>query len=339
MTPSVAQFLRLLGSPHVADRQKRPFQTTKNKTQIPRFRSRRTIALLAYLAVERRPIARAFLAALFWPDETLSNGRANLRRELHNLAQILPDCWELDRQSVAFVPSTNIAVDLYQVLDLEAQACWAEAAELLGGELLEGLHLDSNPEFENWLLGEQEKWRGRAETILRQLIEGHTQRGRYTDALHQTRRLLQLSPWDEQAHRQMMRFLVWTGQRGAALRQFEHCKRALSNELGVEPALETSALYRQIQDGKLDLPPQLPAFLTDEKARHGYERPFFVGRENELARLNTFLDGALAGQSQTVFITGSPGRGKTALLEAFTQQAMEKHPSLLVVGSKCNAYA
>ncbi|MCP5009484.1 MAG: AAA family ATPase, partial [Aestuariibacter sp.] len=47
----------------------------------------------------------------------------------------------------------------------------------------------------------------------------------------------------------------------------------------------------------------------------------------------------LAGQSQTVFITGSPGRGKTALLEAFTQQAMEKHPSLLVVGSKCNAYA
>lgn len=126
------------------------------------------MALLGYLVAERRPIGREHLALLFWPDEAPSRGRGNLRRELHNLTQILPDCWELNRQSVAFIPSANTIVDLYKLLQLEEQERWGEAAKLLGGEFLEGLYLDHNPEFENWLLGERERWRGRAETVLPQ---------------------------------------------------------------------------------------------------------------------------------------------------------------------------
>ena len=136
-----------------------------------------------------------------------------------------------------------------------------------------------------------------------------------------------------------MRLLAWTGQRGAALRQFETCKRALWEELGVELAGETITLYQQIQAGKLDLPPQLPAFLTEEKARHEFERPPFVARERELAQLDAFLDGALAGQGRVIFITGGPGRGKTALLDAFVRRAMEMHPNLLIASGKCNAYS
>ena len=307
---------------------------------VPRFRSRRTMALLGYLVAERRSVARDFLAALFWPDEATSKGRSNLRRELHNLAQILPNCWELDRQAVAFVPSADVAIDLYTLLQLEAEERWQEAAELLGGEFLEGLYLGDNPEFENWLLGERERWRGRAEKVLSRVIRGHTRRGHYADALRHTQRLLQLAPWNEEAHRQAMRLLAWTGQRGAALRQFETCKRALWEELGVEPAGETTtALYQQIQAGKLDLPPQLPAFLTEEGARHQVDRPLFVARERELAQLDAFLNGALAGQGQVIFITGGPGRGKTALLEAFARRAMEAHPDLLIASGNCNAYS
>jgi DNA-binding SARP family transcriptional activator len=294
--------------------------------------------LLGYLAAERRPVARDLLAALFWPDEAPSKGRANLSRELHNLAQILPDCWELDRQLVAFVPSADTTIDLYTLLELQAEERWAEAADLLRGEFLEGLNLNYNPEFENWLLGERERWRGRAEVVLRGIIDGHTQRGQYTNALQHARRLLQLSPWDEGTHRHIMRLLAWTGQRGAALRQYESCKQALGEELDIDPALETITLYEQIQTGKFDLPPQLPAFLTEERARHKFERPPFVGREVDLEQLDAFMDAALAGQSRVIFITGGTGRGKTALLEAFAQWEMEKHPNLLVASGNCNAY-
>ena len=128
--------------------------------KVSRFRSRRTVAILGYLAAEQRPVAREFLAALFWPDEVSSKGRGNLRRELYNLTQVLPDCWVLDRHAVAFVPSADTTVDLYALLEQQAEERWGEAAELLDGEFLEGLYLEDNLEFESWLLAERERWPG-----------------------------------------------------------------------------------------------------------------------------------------------------------------------------------
>src|SRR5262245_41067717 len=49
--------------------------------------------------------------------------------------------------------------------------------------------------------------------------------------------------------------------------------------------------------------------------------PTLVGREHQLARLRARLAAALAGQRQLVFVTGEPGIGKTALVEAFGAQA------------------
>ena len=73
----------------------------------PRFRSQRTMALLGYLVAEQRPLSRDHLATLFWPDEDPAKGKANLRRELHNLAQILPGCWQTSRAEVAFCARGN----------------------------------------------------------------------------------------------------------------------------------------------------------------------------------------------------------------------------------------
>ena len=86
----------------------------------PRFRSQRTMALLGYLVAEQRAVSRDSLAALFWPDETQSKGRGSLRRELHNLNQVLPDCWEMDRQSVQFAPADHTTVDLFRFREFEA---------------------------------------------------------------------------------------------------------------------------------------------------------------------------------------------------------------------------
>ncbi len=48
--------------------------------------------------------------------------------------------------------------------------------------------------------------------------------------------------------------------------------------------------------------------------------PTLVGREAELARLHACLDRARNGQRQLVLVTGEPGIGKTALVEAFLWQ-------------------
>ncbi len=81
---------------------------------------------------------------------------------------------------------------------------------------------------------------------------------------------------------------------------------------------------------------KLPDFLKEET--EVAPTPVFVGRERELVHLQRYLEQVVAGQGGLVLITGGPGRGKTALMQAFARRSMEAHPDLLVASGKCNAY-
>ena len=84
--------------------------------------------------------------------------------------------------------------------------------------------------------------------------------------------------------------------------------------------------------------PRMPAFVEEGAPDFG-PRPVFVARERELARLEFFLDEVLAGRGRVVFVTGGPGRGKTALLSEFARRAMVRHKDLLVTSGSCNAFS
>ena len=330
--------LRLLGPVCVTQKRKGP-DTESAAGPAPRFRSRRTVALLGYLSAERRPHAREQLAALFWPDEMPTKGRSSLRRELYNLARVLPDCWQTDSQTVQFAPSAWTRVDIDILVQLESEKRWQDAAEIPTGEFLEGLNLSDNLEYENWLLAERERWRERSQTILHSACEEMARHGRYADALLYARRLLQLTPWDENTHRQVMRLLTWTDQRQEAVRQFNSCRQALADELGLGPSAETITLYEQIKAGDLEHLAALPAFIAHGAENLQDKGSPFVMREREIAWLHRQLDMALASNGSVSFLTGGPGRGKTMLLDAFADQAVNAHSDLLVARGNCAAYA
>jgi predicted ATPase len=236
-------------------------------------------------------------------------------------------------------------LDIVAFEELEAQgdaASLAAAVELYRGEFLEGLYLHGCAEFEIWLVAERERWRQRVASVLGELMAHHSQRGEYDEGLRFARQLLALEPWREETHRQVMRLLAYSDQRGAALAQYETCRRVLAEELGVEPAAETTRLYEQIRDGELEIPvspphllAQRPVFLDEEAP---VERPVFVARERELAQLDGFLQKALAGQGQVVFVTGDAGQGKTALIREFARRAQAVHPDLVVASGNGNAH-
>ncbi|UCF61219.1 MAG: AAA family ATPase, partial [Anaerolineaceae bacterium] len=68
------------------------------------------------------------------------------------------------------------------------------------------------------------------------------------------------------------------------------------------------------------------------------QRPVFIGRKRELTQLDGFLEKALAGQGQVVFVTGGAGRGKTALADEFCRRSQETHTDLIVARGNCNAH-
>jgi adenylate cyclase len=316
-------------------------------------------ALLCYLAVTGRPHFRPTLAGLLWGDMPEVNARANLRRELSVLRRTVGEHLIVTRQEVVFNRDTRYRLDVELFEAATSQGTLArlqEAVELCGGDFLEGFYVREAPAFEEWVLVQQTRLRELALQALHTLTAHYAEQGEagLREGIQYTSRLLALEPSREEAHRTLMRLLARSGQRGAALAQYEACRQALAEDLGVAPGRETRELYERIRAGELRQPGRvrrgsesqiqkaptaaLPRFLSGEE-RLEPERPVFVAREGELGRLAGYLERALAGQGQVAFVTGGPGRGKTALMTQFARQAMAQHPELLLGMGDCNAYS
>jgi ABC-type oligopeptide transport system substrate-binding subunit/class 3 adenylate cyclase len=108
-----------------------------------------------------------------------------------------------------------------------------------------------------------------------------------------------------------------------------------------------------LEDRKRDYPPLnslevLPSYFQSSiqlspaefltKSEQGPQPPVFVAREREMARLDRFLDQASQGEGCVVFVSGGPGRGKTALMEAFGRHAADSRPDVLVALGSCSAF-
>ena len=81
-----------------------------------------------------------------------------------------------------------------------------------------------------------------------------------------------------------------------------------------------------------------PAFLQTRDETSTRNDTNFVAREPELVQLETYLSTALAGNGRAVFVIGDAGSGKTALVHAFSERALEMQPDLIAAGGNCNAF-
>jgi len=226
-----------------------------------------------------------------------------------------------------------------------------EADTLYRDHFLAGFTLRDSLAFDEWQFFQTEELKDQLASVLVRLVRYHSSREEYDSAIAYARRWLGLDPLHEPAHRHLIQLYAQAGRRSAALRQYRTCLRVLEKELDVPPSAETTALYERIRAERARLTETeavtlvpapsrapLPAFLTEE-APTGVERPVFVARERELARLDGYLDAAMAGQGQVAFITGGAGRGKTTLVQEFARRALDATPDMLVAIGNCNPYA
>jgi DNA-binding SARP family transcriptional activator len=303
-----------------------PPQVRVDRGLVSNLRSDKALAVLAYLAVESdRAHRREKLAGMLWPDYTESSARANLRRALADLRQAIgdqqatPPYLHATRETIQFNTASDYWLDVDSFTDQAGDLTGMEqAVALYQGSFLEGFSVGDAPSFEDWVLLTKEQLERQVLAILGRLATTYQRRGEYERAQRYVWRQVGLDPWNEQAHRQLMLLLALSGQRNAALSQYEACRSLLVGELGVEPDQETTTLYESIRDGTLAAPPFIsppPTFVSEETQAGAAERPVFVARERELAQLDRFLDQALAGSGRVAFVIGEPGSGKSDLVQ------------------------
>jgi predicted ATPase/DNA-binding SARP family transcriptional activator len=351
------------------------FQAERDSKLLTGFRSDKVRALLAYLSVEaQHPWTRSSLADLFWPNYPELKAQSNLRNALWNLHNLTGDTHQdepfilISGSSVQFNPAADYWLDVRAFLEMVAKNCphtniylnekgisaLEGALSLYHGDFLAGFTVDS-PVFETWVVKTREHLHQNWVTALRCLSLSLHKLGDQQRALDYAKAWIEQETWDEAAYRHSMDVLLALGRRTAALALFEACQTRLAEDLDVEPEPETIQKYEKIKHGVLVQPslttplphegqkptPTDPGHLPRQlyqRAQTFFEPGLFVGRQKELAQLETWLADVLHGHGKPAFIMGEPGSGKTYLMKEFVIQALQQDPNLLALWGQCNAF-
>ncbi len=305
------------------------------------FVSNKAVALLFYLATTGKSYTREKLASLLWGESSEEKARKNLRDVLFNLRPIVGDYLIISRQMIELNTAANYDIDvvrfaavLKELGDMKSKQLspasmilLRDAIDLYRGEFLEGFQVSQAPDFEAWLLEERGQLHQLAVQSLHMLTEYLTQQGNTALGIKYASRLLGLEPWREETHRQLMHLLVWSGQRSAALAQYETCRRLLRENLKVEPEVETKWLYESILRGDLILTHNMlhaGDAVTNKTAAHNLPAQLtrFVGREADLAEI---VDRLLDPDCRLMTIVGPGGVGKTRLALQAVQRLLPQY--------------
>jgi DNA-binding SARP family transcriptional activator len=191
-----------------------PFQVIRNEAQLPLPRSRKARALLAYLAMAPRPVTREKLCELFW--DVADDPKSELRWCLSKLRPLVngPTATQLiaDRERVR-IDTSSLDIDAIS-LARNAQTTLTSGSlrdlqslrALFRGDFLEGLSVDRAPLFDNWLSGQRHRFGQWRQLLLERL--GAVLPPESDDRLEVLRECIEVAPFDEVAHIELVRTLL-----------------------------------------------------------------------------------------------------------------------------------
>ncbi|OLR89769.1 BTAD domain-containing putative transcriptional regulator [Actinokineospora bangkokensis] len=175
----------------------------------------------------------------------------------------------------------------------EAVACLDEALGLWRGPALAGL---GDAPFAHAAAARLAELRASAaEDRLAAVVD----LGGHADAVAGLRELVAEHPLRERAAGVLVRALALSGRQAEALAEVDRVRRALAEELGVEPSAELRELHLSVLRG--DLAPAAARAASPALTS-------FIGRQAELAEVR-----ALLGSARLVTLVGPGGAGKTRL--------------------------
>lgn len=214
---------------------------------------RQARALLYCLAARLEPVPRELICFNFWSDKPDAMARRHFSHLLSHLRKALPDPTLLRSINDAVLLDPNrtwcdAVVFRRACAKLDADHCHIleRAVQLYRGPFLSGFSVSDAPEFE-LCMGEQ---RSMCERLfldaIRVLMNAETARLDYSRAIQYARMYLDIDEMAEDIHRNLMVLHVLSGDRPAALQQYQRCVTILKRELSVDPLPETRALHKAI---------------------------------------------------------------------------------------------
>ena len=195
--------------------------------------------LVAFLALTDRPLTRAYVAGMLWPETTAIRASANLRSSL----------WRAHRSCSFLIAASSqqLALAVGVVVDVRAAVACAQRLldrsahcedEDLGASARADLSADLLPDWydDDWVVAEREQFHQLRLHALETMCERLTAAGRYGEAVDAGLAAVRAEPLRESAHQALVKAHLAEGNRLEAVRQYERCRCLLLDELGLEPS-------------------------------------------------------------------------------------------------------
>ena len=204
-----------------------PLQVIQHGRPQPQPPSRKVRALLAYLAMAARPISREKLCELLW--DVADDPRGELRWCLSKLRPLVdgPTTKRLiaDRKQV-HIEANSLDVDALLVarhtqttLNSRSPSDLRSLLALFRGDFLEGLSVERAPSFENWLAGQRHRFGQLRQQLLERLSSLLPPES--DDRIAALRECIDVAPFDEAVHIELVRALLSRGLYAEAERQID----------------------------------------------------------------------------------------------------------------------
>jgi ATP/maltotriose-dependent transcriptional regulator MalT/DNA-binding SARP family transcriptional activator len=217
--------------------------------------------LVRFLLVHlEAPVPEDLIFAALWPELSASSARSSLQVAASRARRLLdPPGRESsmlvsDQRCYRLILGEHDAIDAEQFRTAATVALAEEGKQR--GRLLEHAHSlwggEPLPEerYCDWATAYRERLIDRYTAVLAALVELHEDAGNHAGAAEIGRELVDLDPLNEGGHRALITAYARSGRTGYALRQYLECRRALVEQLGVEPAAATSCLQARVLAGE-----------------------------------------------------------------------------------------
>ncbi|MFF2776034.1 ATP-binding protein [Streptomyces sp. NPDC058052] len=219
----------------------------------PRPSAQTLVKLLAVVPGHR--LHRGQVQEICWPNASPQAAVGSLRVALHAARRALePELAPRAASSYLVSDGTLLGLDPRRVRidadDAEALATAALAARTPSAAALEGAlasfggELLPEDRYAPWAEQRRTELAALRLRVLLSLADCRLADGAYEEAAGAARRALAVAPAEEHAHRLLMTTLLEQGLRAQAVRQYEECRDALAEELGIAPGPETERLRR-----------------------------------------------------------------------------------------------
>ena len=223
-------------------------------------RRRFKLAVLAVLALSRRPIPRDTLLGLFWAETDEARARHSLSNALSSLRRALGERAITTRDAdVALDPETPLDVDALEFSEALEGRDPGRAVELYAGPFLEGFHVDESPAFEQWVSRE----RRRLEALFLKACVEHcatlARSRRWQECEVVASRWLETEPLSADAAIYYLNAIKSPGTRPAlakALGEFETIRSRLNKEFELAPHPSVMELSERIREQLASAPPE-----------------------------------------------------------------------------------